>query len=270
MKQNSPELSSEQNPPKIVFAGDRDISVRILRFIIQQGTKPICLLVSDDSRASHAQELVALCSHLDTSRILKGNQFRTKSGINLLKKLKVDYIISVHFPYIFPREVLKIPKHGILNLHPAYLPYNRGWHTPSWAIWEGTPYGATLHFMEEGIDTGDIINQKHLAILPDDTANILYKRVKKLEFEVFKETWPSIVSASYTRKHQSYKEGTTHRKSDIASMQFVDLNAQVRVEDLIRRLRALTTNDINEGAYFEVDGKSYRMQLRIVQEDDQE
>lgn len=255
---------------KIVYAGDRDISVWILKFIREQSVRPVALMIPDENKATHSQELVKLCSHLDSSRILKGNQFRTENGINLLKRVGADYIISIHFPYVFPREILEIPKHGVLNLHPAYLPYNRGWHTPSWAICEGTPYGATLHFVDQGIDTGDIVHQKQIEVLPDDTADTLYQRVKKLEFEAFKEAWPSIVSGSYTRKPQSLKEGTMHRRTDIASIQCVDLNALNKAGDLIRLLRALTTNDVKESAYFEADGKLYRMQLRIVREQGQQ
>jgi hypothetical protein len=53
---------------------------------------------------------------------------------------------------------------------------------------------------------------------------------------------------------------------DIRSIQFVDINEQVKSGDLIRLLRALTTNDITESAYFKVNGKLYRMQLHIVGE----
>jgi methionyl-tRNA formyltransferase len=252
--------------PKIVYAGDRDISTWVLRFIIEQGIKPIAIMLPNENKDTHTKELIKLCNYLDSSRILRGNRFRTDYGINLLNELKPDYIICIHFPYIIPKKVLEIPKHGVINLHPAYLPYNRGWHTPTWAIWEATPYGATLHFMDEGIDTGDIIHQKQIEILPNDTADTLYKRIKNLEFEVFKEAWPSIVSGTYNRKPQSIEDGTIHKKRDITSIQFVDLNKSIKAGDLIRRLRALTTNNIKESAYFKVNKKLYRIQIHIVED----
>lgn len=255
-----------EGQPVIVYAGDREISVRVLRFILKQGLKPVALMIPNENKATHAQELISLCNYLDDSRVLKGAQFQKEYGINLLKKVKPDYIICVHFPYIIPKEVLEIPRYGVINLHPAYLPHNRGWHTPSWAIWEGTPYGATLHFMDEGIDTGDIIHQKQIEVLSDDTANTLYKRVMQLEFEVFKEAWPSILSGTYSRKLQLRKEGSAHSKKDIKAIQFVDLNKRVKSENLIRLLRALTTNDIKESAYFEAGGKVYRIQLHIAED----
>lgn len=250
--------------PKIVYAGDREISAQVLGFILEQGVKPVALIIPDAKKATHARELTVLCDYLNVSRILRGFQFRTELAISLLESVKPDYIICVHFPYIIPKEVLRIPKYGVINLHPAYLPHNRGWHTPSWAIWEGTPYGATLHFMDEGIDTGDIIYQKQIKILPEETADKLYKRVMKLEFEVFKESWPSLVSGTYSRKPQPLEEGSTRRKTDIRAMQFVDLNKQVKSGELIRLLKALTTNDVRESAYFEVNGKRYRMRLDIT------
>lgn len=253
---------------KIVYAGDRDIAVRVLHFIIAQGIKPAALIISDRKRATHAGKLVKLCAHLDRAYVLEGDCFRTERGIRLLKKIKPDYIICVHFPYIFPKELLEIPKRGVINLHPAYLPYNRGWHTSTWAIWEKTPYGATLHFIDEGIDTGDIIYQKQIEIRPEDTAHTVYKRVKKLELEVFKGAWLSILTGAYSRKPQSRGQGTFHSGKDIQSIQHVDINERIKAEDLIRRLRALATNNAKESAYFKVNGKLCRMKIHIAREND--
>jgi len=248
---------------RIIYAGDRDISVWVLKFMISHGVKPVALMVSDEKKATHDKELIKLCGYLDRSKILRGGRFRTEEGQGLIKSLDPDYIICVHFPYIVPKEILKIPREGVLNLHPAYLPYNRGWHTPTWAIFEGTPYGATLHFMDEGVDTGDIINQKKIKILPDDTADTLYKRVKYLEFNVFKEAWKSLVNKDYSRKHQK-KTATVHKKSDIDSIRFIDFEKSVSAGDVIKRVRALTTNDLNEAAYFKSGNKKYKIQVHII------
>lgn len=250
---------------RIGFAGDRDIAVWTLEFILSQRVRPLVLLVPEASKASHADELVTLCSYLGSDKVLWGRQFRQPEGLALLRQLNLDFIIGVHFPYIVPEEVLSIPAKGVLNLHPAYLPYNRGWHTPSWAISEETPIGATLHFMDEGIDTGDIVHQQSLDVSPGDTAHTLYQRLKRLEFEVFKEAWPQLVSDSYQRQPQNLTQGYVHRRADVSAehIQRIDLNESVRTGDLIRHLRALTTNRIEEAAYYEVDGQRYRIQVLI-------
>ena len=253
---------------RIGYAGDRDIAVRVLEFIIRQGVKPFVLLLPAPDKATHASELLSLCSYLDPTMVLIGRTFRESQGVELLRRLKLDYIICVHFPYIVDRTVLEIPRHGVLNLHPAFLPYNRGWHTPSWAILEGTPYGATLHFMSEQVDMGDIVHQRELKVSPGDTAHSLYQRVKALEFQVFCEAWPALVSESYVRRLQDPESGTIHRRKDLfaPSVQEIRLDEQVRARELIDHLRALTTNRLDEAAYFEVNGKCYRIQVTIVED----
>jgi len=253
---------------RISFAGDRDISVQVLQYLLKQGVRPLALMVSHPNRATHALELRELCNYLPKEYVFVGKEFRSPAAIEKSRKLELDFIISIHFPYVVPKEVLTIPQIGALNLHPAYLPYNRGWHTPSWAILEGTPVGATLHFMDEGIDTGDIVSQRQIEILPDDTADTLYRRLKQLEFNVFKEAWPLIVEKNFTRRAQNPKVGTSHHRKDLfhPEIQLINLEKEVKAEELLKKLRALTTNRVDEAAYFEVNGRRYRVQIHIVEE----
>jgi methionyl-tRNA formyltransferase len=254
------------NTPRFAFAGDRDISVWVLEFLLRQGVQPLCLLVSEADRATHADDLLRLCSFLPTQDILVGSDFRQAEGLARLRLLGLDYIIAVHFPYIFPPEALSLPRIGVLNLHPAFLPYNRGWHTPSWAILDGTPIGATLHFMDEGVDTGDIIHQKQIDILPGDTAHSLYHRVKRLELTVFEEAWTLIRMNNPPRNSQTLTEGTIHKRRDLTPVQPIDLDRSTTARDVLRHLRGLTTNRWDEAAYFEQDGERYRVQVIIRQD----
>ena len=258
------------NSLRIAFAGDRDISVWVLKFILEQGITPQALLVSDVKHATHADELVTLCNHLPDPLIMRGSAFRNPKNLIALKAQSLDYIIGIHFPYIVPETVLSIPKFGVLNLHPAYLPFNRGWHTPSWAILEETPVGATLHFMNSEIDKGDIVLQRQLDISPGDTANSLYQRIKLLEFEVFKKAWPHIIGNTYQRLKQSSSVGTSHLREDLLKekIQRINLAESIEAGKLIKKLRALTTNQINEAAYYEVEGRRFRIQLIISEDGD--
>ncbi|MFA6411523.1 MAG: formyltransferase family protein [Syntrophales bacterium] len=254
--------------PRIGFAGDRDISVKILDFILSQDVKPLVLLIPEPSKASHDVELVSRCYFLPPNHILAGTDFRSSRGLSLLQQLELDFIIGIHFPYIVPTSVLSIPKHGVLNLHPAFLPYNRGWHTPTWAILENTPIGASLHFMDAGIDTGDIIHQKQMAIFPGDTAHSLYVKLKELEYDVFREAWPQLLSLNISRKPQLTEKTSTHNRKDIfeEKVQRINLEEKVVARKLMQRLRALTTDRLDEAAYYEENGKRYRIQLSIHEE----
>ena len=251
---------------RVAFAGDRNVATQILRFLVDIGVPPQILLVSAPDRATHADQLRDV-SGLPSKEVLKGGEFRAAEGLELLEQADLDYVICVHFPYIVPAEVLAIPKVGVLNLHPAYLPYNRGWHTPSWALLDQTPIGATLHFMDEGLDTGDVIAQQELAVRPHDTADTLYRRLLTLEVELFKETWPLLETLAPPRKAQE-GAGTSHKMSELfsAEIQALDLNSKQPTGEVLRKIRALTTSRIDEAAYYEVDGVRYRVQLSITAE----
>jgi methionyl-tRNA formyltransferase len=247
---------------KYVYAGDRDISVDILKFLIDKGYKPDALFVSAGDSASHADELISLVSDfLSADRIFRGKDFT--NSLDLLKVLTPDYIIGIHFPYIIRKEFLELPAVGFLNLHPAYLPYNKGWHTPSWALLENTPYGATLHFMSEELDAGDIIHQKLIVPTPEDTANTLYKKVKRLEIDVFKEAFPELLTLAPTRLKQSKGEGTSHNKNHLAKLQ-EEISHDVTFKDYVNLLRAFTTNNHREAFYFVENGIKYHVQVTIT------
>lgn len=245
---------------KYGFAGDRLISVNILRFLIREGYKPSFLIVNKTEGSSHRDELISL-SGLESIDIYDIN-FLNKNH-SLLVDYDTDYIFGIHFPYIISEQLLSIPKVGFLNLHPAYLPYNKGWHTPSWAIIDKTKYGATLHFMSKDLDAGDIVAQKEIEVKPDLTANELYKGVLETEEQLFKEYFSSLLTLKPNRVKQS-ENGTSYSKKDLAKIQKIDLDNKILPIELIDKLRALTTNNIDEAAYFIVDGKKYKIQVNIV------
>lgn len=259
--------SAEPRELRIAYAADRDVGVWVLDYLLDRGDHPLALLVSEPAKASHADELERRCAPLGIP-VLRGREFRDHAGMSLLAGLDLDLVIGIHFPYLVPAEVLSMPRLGVLNLHPAYLPFNRGWHTPSWAILDGTPVGATLHLMDVGVDSGDIVHQRELRVSPGDTANSLYVRLKQLELEVFREAWPAIASGTLSRTPQPFETGTSHSRADLFrdEVQRIDLDREVSAADLLRRLRGLTTNRVDEAAYFEADGKRYRVQLLIREE----
>ena len=156
----------------------------------------------------------------------------------------------------------------MLNLHPSYLPYNRGWHTPTWAILDGTPAGASLHYVDESLDTGDLVCQRQAAIDPADTAHTLYAKLKKLEVEVFREGWQQVKDDRAKGTPQAVEQATVHRRQSLfdPAVQRLELDAVVRTADLLRQLRALTTSRLDEAAYFETGERRYRVQVTITPE----
>ncbi len=244
--------------PGLVFAGNREIGVAALRALLARDWQPLALLVSD-SDSEEARRMRAMVNGVP---VLESKQLRSRAGVLRMQELAPDYLLSVHHPDLIPAAILDVPRHGALNLHPALLPYNRGWHTPSWSILEGTPYGATLHWMEQGVDSGPIALQRELDVRPAETANELYQRVLELELDLFEEAIPLIAQRQLPAIPQK-SAGTTHKKADLGKLQQLDLDETFTGREWLDRLRAMTTNREDEAAYFEHGDAKYWVQVRF-------
>ena len=253
---------------RIVFAGDRQVGRDALALLLEQGIRPLGLILPSKESASHASQLAELCPFLDKRLIWYGTEFRSQEAIETLHDLELDFIICVQFPLIVPRAILNIPKEGVLNLHPAYLPFNRGWHSAIWAMFDRTPYGATLHFMNEKLDMGDIVHQKEARVTPADTGDTLYKRALELELEVLKEALPRLLDRSYSRTPQDESSGSTRRRNELftPAIQEIALDNTIPAKELIDKLRALTTNSLDEAGYFVEGGRRFRIQVKIIED----
>ncbi|MDI4480149.1 hypothetical protein E6P72_03450 [Moraxella osloensis] len=248
---------------KYGFAGDRQISVNILKFLMSKGYEPNFLIVAEGKNASHSQELINI-SKLNEEHIFTNESIKEPKRLSELMKFDVDYIFGIHFPYIIKNELINLPKVGFLNLHPAYLPFNKGWHTPSWAILDESKYGATLHFMSEELDGGDIIAQEELEVSSTVTANELYRRALKLEEELFYKNLESLLTLNPIRNKQ-VTSGTSHNKKDLQKIQNINISEKTYPLELLKKLRALTTNNPNEAAYIIIDGKKIGINVKLFE-----
>jgi methionyl-tRNA formyltransferase len=101
--------------------------------------------------------------------------------------------VSVHDQRIIRPDVLD-RYDAVYNLHPGLLPWGRGYYPVFWALWEGTPAGATLHEVVAALDAGPIIDQVEVDVRPDDTGGSLHARVQAAERALFERWWPRIVA----------------------------------------------------------------------------
>ena len=254
---------TSMTPPRLVYAANRRIGVRGLEVLREHDWTPVALLLPERTLAERTGELVDACPGVP---VLGAPELQTSDGLAVLRRLAPEYLLSVHYPHILPPSVLELPTVGALNLHPALLPWNRGWHTPSWAILDGTPFGATLHWMAAETDAGDIALQRSIEVRPEDTADSLYGRVLDLEIELLRQAIPLLSHRALERSPQP-PGGTLHRKRDLDGVRRLDLAETMSVGRLLDRLRALTTSRHDEASYFEVQGSRYRVRVAIERDE---
>jgi methionyl-tRNA formyltransferase len=252
-----------------LFAGDRQLAVDALALLLEKRDPPAVLCVSDGPAASHRDDLTRMFQAAGGRRVISSAHLRDGALRDELRAEELDFALSVHFPHIIDRALLSVPRRGWLNLHPALLPWNRGWHTPTWAILEGTPAGVTLHRMAEAVDAGEILAQREVVVAPEDTAHTLYGRLLGEELRLLDDVWGIVRSDNWPRMPNRADEGTTHKRADLFSdrVQRIDLDRSYSARTLIDHLRGLTTNRLAEAAYFEVGSRRYRVRIDIRPEE---
>ena len=106
--------------------------------------------------------------------IYKTKNINSANSLNLIKDLNPDLLVSIFFNQILSKKLLDIPQ-DCINIHPAYLPSYKGVSPVFWALANDEPCaGVTVHYIDEGIDTGEIIYQEEIPISPNDTEHSLY------------------------------------------------------------------------------------------------
>lgn len=129
---------------------------------------------------------------------------------------KPDLVVSYNYGHIIRKNVLSALPGRFLNLHISLLPFNRGADPNVWSILDATPKGVSIHLIDEGLDTGEIVAQCESEF--DESLHTLTSSYKFLHEEIqglFKQTWPGIASA--TGSMASIPQdgtGTAHRKRE--------------------------------------------------------
>ena len=138
-------------------------------------------------------------------------QTMDKMSLLEIKNLSPDLIISYGYKHIIKKDVIDAYDGKIINLHISYLPWNKGMYPNMWSIIDDTPKGVTIHLIDEGIDTGDILFQCEVKIEDEDTLSSSYWRLREEIEDLFMKKWNIIKTLKFIRTKQ-VPDGTFHLK----------------------------------------------------------
>jgi methionyl-tRNA formyltransferase len=195
---------------RVIIFGCQAISIEILRYLSNLDNVKIIKLFTYEvpSDVSRGQESI-----IDVAKEMKINISSpsriSKAIVDEIIDLKPDLIISAYYRKIFPKELINIARLGIINIHPSVLPNYRGPVPTAWAILNGeNEFGITIHQVDSGIDTGNILVQKKYNISDDETGYELYLRAMSLGAKLFIENFDDIVAGII--KPQTQKLGGSY------------------------------------------------------------
>jgi methionyl-tRNA formyltransferase len=131
------------------------------------------------------------------------DQLNSPEFVEVIRKTRPDYVISGYYGKIFKKPILTLPPCGCINIHPTGLPRFRGL-SPYFThmLFGDTHQYITMHWLNAGVDTGDIIAQASVEILPDETGFQVGHRVTEAGAAMFRQNWPLVKEGKAPRIKQ--------------------------------------------------------------------
>lgn len=218
----------------IVFMGTPDFAVKSLEAIIRDGHNVQAVYTKADAPKGRKMVLtpsdVKVCALEHNLTVYTPSTFKDEAEVERLKALNPDLIVVVAYGKLLPKSVLDIPKYGCVNVHGSILPKWRGAAPIQWTVLSGDEYGGvTTMYMNEGLDTGDIILTRKVKVGENETSGELFDRLCVDGAELLSETIKQIESGTAPRVPQNNDEATyaSMLSKELSEIDFTKPNKEV-------------------------------------------
>lgn len=243
---------------KVLFMGTPDFARDSLKAIYEKGHEILSVITVPDRPKGRGMKLIysevkeyALENGLEIMQPdkLRGNE----EIIEKIKEMNPDVICVVAYGRILPKEILDIPKYGCINVHPSLLPKYRGSAPIQWAILNGDEKtGVTTMYLDEEMDSGDIILKEEVEIDKDETSGELWDRLSNIGAKLLVETLEQIENGIAPREKQG-KEFTIAPMLEKSQAKIDWENKTAKeIKNLVRGLNPIM------GAYTFLEGKKLK------------
>lgn len=135
-----------------------------------------------------------------------------------VKAHRADFLLSYGYRHILRKPILDLFPGRAVNLHISFLPWNRGANPNFWSFFDNTPKGVSIHLIDPGVDTGDILIQKKVAIPTGSTLKSSYELLQLEIQRLFQENWRKIKAQALAPLPQDIKQGSCHRMVDFEKL----------------------------------------------------
>ena len=223
---------------RVVFMGTPDFSVPVLKGLIEN--YQVVGVVSQPHRkvGRHPEvEFTPIKKVAVDNNILVLQPEKIRKDYMSVLELKPDIIVTCAYGQIIPKELLDYPKYGCINVHASLLPKLRGGAPIHHAIIDGyKKTGITIMYMDEAMDSGDIISQRETEISDIDTLESLHDRLSEMGRDLLLDTLPSILDGTNQRIKQDINE-VTYAYNIKREEEYLNFNKSSR--ELFNQIRGL-------------------------------
>ena len=177
---------------KIIFMGTPDFSVGTLEALVEAGHEVVLAVTQPDKPKGRGKEMqftpVKECALAHNIPVYQPKKIREPECIEELKKYQADVCVVVAFGQILPKEILEMTPYGCINVHASLLPKYRGAAPIQWAVINGEKVsGVTTMQMDEGLDTGDMLEKVEITLDKKETGGSLFDKLSEEEAQAVQD-----------------------------------------------------------------------------------
>ena len=243
----------------ILFMGTPDFAEKSLEKIYEAGHNIIAVVTNPDRPKGRGMKMIATpVKEYAISKnipVYQPEKVRNNTEIiEIIKELKPEVICVVAYGKILPKEILEIPKLGCINVHGSLLPKYRGAAPIQWAVLNGDKTtGVTTMYMDEGMDTGDMILKEEVEIGENETTGELWDRLAEIGGELLVKTLEQIEKGIATRE----KQGSNFTVAPMLNKEMAKIDWEEKttaeIKNLVRGLNPIM------GTYSFLNGKKLKI-----------
>lgn len=251
---------------KLVFMGTPDFAVDTLTALVEAGHQ-VAAAVTQPDKAKGRGKGMSMPPVKEKAMsfgipVYQPERIKTDEAFfDILKEINPDAIVVAAFGQILPKRILELPKYGCVNVHASLLPKYRGSAPIQWAVIDGEPEtGVTTMMMDEGLDTGDMLEKAIVTLDKEETGGSLFDKLSKEGGRLILSTLNKLEKGEAVRTKQP-EQGVSYAKMLYKTMGDIDWNQDACViERLIRGLNPWPS------AYTVCDGKTMKIWSAAVKE----
>lgn len=244
---------------KVVFMGTPDFAVGTLEALIEAGHEVIGVVTQPDKPKGRGKTLMATpvkeVALKHQIPVYQPKKVREAGFTETLGRLAPDVIVVAAFGQIITKEILDIPRFGCINVHASLLPAYRGAAPIQWAVINGEKEsGVTIMQMDEGLDTGDMIDKVVVPLAQDETGGSLFDKLSQAGARLCVKVLKDLEEGNAVRVKQPEESTTPYASMISKKMGEIDWNRSAKsIEQLIRGL------DPWPSAYTKLQGKTLKL-----------
>ena len=249
---------------RVIFMGTPDFAVGTLEAVIAAGHEVVLAVTQPDKPKGRGKSMqappVKECAAAHKIPVYQPVRIREAECIAYLKEYQPDIMIVAAFGQILPKEILEMPKYGCVNVHASLLPKYRGAAPIQWAVINGDAVsGVTTMRMDEGLDTGDMIEKAEIVLAEDETGGSLFDRLAEVGAKLCVHTIQAIEdgTAVYTKQNEAEATHVGMIKKQMGNIDW--MQPAVTIERLIRGLNPWPS------AYTKLNGKTLKIWRAAVE-----